>query len=123
MGSLFCPRFYCPGFAQSPLAFSNFVKTAICIIDAKHHDLRHHACFQGGIAGSKRSLVMQVVCRLPSLQTLDGKAVNQAERDVAQGVVQHEGAMLAVMLSSACLCHKLVRACIRSGQPRRHLWG
>ncbi|KAK9832989.1 hypothetical protein WJX74_003695 [Apatococcus lobatus] len=47
---------------------------------------------------------------LPGLQILDGKAVSQAERTAAQGVVQHEGAMLAVMLSSACLCHKLGRA-------------
>ncbi|KAK9857169.1 hypothetical protein WJX84_001866 [Apatococcus fuscideae] len=48
--------------------------------------------------------------RLQALSILDGKAVSQAERTAAQGVVQHEGAMLAVMLSSACLCHKLGRA-------------
>ena len=57
----------------------------------------------------KTMRAVQVVCRLPSLQMLDGKAVSEAEKDAAKGVVQHEGAMLAVMLSSACLCHKLVR--------------
>lgn len=46
---------------------------------------------------------------LPRLKTLDGRAVAPGEAARAAGAARAEGACLAVMLSNACLVHKLVR--------------
>lgn len=45
----------------------------------------------------------------PSLQLLDGRPVSAEERGAAGGAVAHEATMLALMLSNACLVHKLGR--------------
>lgn len=42
-------------------------------------------------------------------QSLDGRAISGEERARAAGVVQSEAACMVVMLSNACLVHKLVR--------------
>lgn len=49
-----------------------------------------------------------VVTLLPRLQTLDGKVVSAEECERAAVAVQAEAACMAVMLSNACLVHKLV---------------
>lgn len=46
---------------------------------------------------------------LPRLQSLDGRGVTEEERERAPVLVQAEAASLAVMVSNACLVHKLVR--------------
>ena len=46
----------------------------------------------------------------PSLAMLDNRAVSPEERRAAAGAVAHEATMLALMISNACLVHKLGRA-------------
>ncbi|PSC71599.1 hypothetical protein C2E20_5054 [Micractinium conductrix] len=46
----------------------------------------------------------------PSLAVLDNRTVTAEERAAAPGAVGHEATMLALMLSNACLVHKLGRA-------------
>lgn len=46
----------------------------------------------------------------PSLQMLDNRPVTPEEREAAGPAVAHEATMLALMLSNACLVHKLGRA-------------
>lgn len=51
---------------------------------------------------------MQVLARLPRLKSLDGVAVTPEEREAAPVAVQHEAMMLELMVSNACLLHRLV---------------
>lgn len=51
----------------------------------------------------------RVLARLPRLLSLDGRAVAPGEAARAAAAARAEGACLAVMLSNACLVHKLVR--------------
>jgi hypothetical protein len=50
----------------------------------------------------------RVLALLPRLLSLDGRAVTAEERARAAVAVQAEAACTAVMLSNACLVHKLV---------------
>jgi len=50
-----------------------------------------------------------VLVQLPQLRTLDGKAVTEEEVARAHGAVFQEASTLAVMVSNACLVHKLSR--------------
>ena len=54
-------------------------------------------------------LFEQVLQRLPQLQSLDGRAVEGAERRSVAGCLRHEGAIMNLMLANANLAHKLVR--------------
>jgi len=56
-----------------------------------------------------------VLVLLPQLRTLDGKAVTEEEVARAHGAVFQEASTLAVMVSNACLVHKLSR----TAQARR----
>ena len=49
-----------------------------------------------------------VVAHLPGLQMLDGRAVGPEEPQQAVQALRHEEVLMAIMLSSACLVHKLV---------------
>lgn len=49
------------------------------------------------------------MAKLPALQLLDGKAVGPDEPQQALQALRHEGVLMALMLSNACLVHKLVR--------------
>eukprot|EP00891_Asterochloris_glomerata_P002602 jgi/Astpho2/2602/Aster-x0109 len=51
-----------------------------------------------------------VVAAVPSLRQLDGKAVTSEERHQAAMALRHEETVMALMLSNACLVHKLVGA-------------
>ncbi|KAK9851665.1 hypothetical protein WJX84_000831 [Apatococcus fuscideae] len=100
----------CPNlFTEKKISAAEKQITSIDHLPGRYHQAQA-ASFDGNPLSFLPNYRAQVVCRLPGLQMLDGKAVSLAERETAQGVVQHEGAMLAVMLSSACLCHKLGRA-------------
>jgi hypothetical protein len=52
---------------------------------------------------------VQVLRRLGRLKSLDGKPVEEAERRQAALALRREDTMLALMLSNACLVHKIVR--------------
>jgi hypothetical protein len=58
----------------------------------------------------------RVLAALPRLRWLDGAFVSPAEAARAPSVVQAEGACLAVLVSNACLAHKLV--CMEQGQAK-----
>ena len=47
--------------------------------------------------------------QLLNLKQLDGKQVTDEERKQAQAALRHEQVVLALMISNACLVHKLVR--------------
>ena len=49
-----------------------------------------------------------VVAAVPSLRQLDGRAVTSEERHQAAMALRHEETVMALMLSNACLVHKLV---------------
>lgn len=49
-----------------------------------------------------------VVAHLPGLQMLDGRAVGPEEPQQAVEALRHEEVLMAIMLTSACLVHKLV---------------
>lgn len=51
-----------------------------------------------------------VLVRLPQLRMLDGQAVALQEVAAAPGVLQQEESVMAMMVSNACLVHKLVSA-------------
>ena len=51
------------------------------------------------------------MAKLPSLHMLDGKAVGPEEPQQALHALRHEEVLTALMLSNACLVHKLVRHC------------
>ena len=48
------------------------------------------------------------MAKLPGLQMLDGRAVGPEEPQQALQALRHEGVLMALMLSNACLVHKLV---------------
>ena len=52
--------------------------------------------------------MFQVICRLPSLKSLDGVAITADERRGVPLALQHEATILNLMLGNACLLHKLV---------------
>ena len=52
---------------------------------------------------------------MPSLRQLDGRAVTPEERHQAAMALRHEETVMALMLSNACLVHKLVGA--EQGMP------
>ena len=52
--------------------------------------------------------MFQVICRLPSLKSLDGIAITVDERRGVPLALQHEATVLNLMLGNACLLHKLV---------------
>ncbi len=52
----------------------------------------------------------QVLARLPALVQLDGRAVTAGERAAAAESLRREAVVLALLASSAGLCHKLARA-------------
>ena len=45
---------------------------------------------------------------LPGLQMLDGRAVGQQEPEQAVQALRHEEVLTALMLTNACLVHKMV---------------
>ncbi len=51
-----------------------------------------------------------MVVLFPGLRLLDSYAVTEEERAAAPRLVEQEQALMAVMLSSACTVHKMVRA-------------
>lgn len=53
-----------------------------------------------------RNKVMQL---LPRLQMLDGQGISGQDRQRAGAALKQEAACMAVMLSNACMVHKLVR--------------
>ena len=52
--------------------------------------------------------MFQVISRLSSLKSLDGIAITADERRGVPLALQHEATILNLMLSNACLLHKLV---------------
>lgn len=55
------------------------------------------------------------MAQLPGLQMLDGRAVGPEEPQQAVQALRHEEVLMALMLSNACLVHKLV--CYRNLLP------
>ena len=49
-----------------------------------------------------------IVAHLPGLQMLDGRAVGPDEPQQAMQALRHQEMLMALMLTSACLVHKLV---------------
>ena len=49
-----------------------------------------------------------VIAKLPELQMLDGKAIGASEQQHAAQVLKHQDMLLSLMLTNACLVHKLV---------------
>ena len=49
------------------------------------------------------------MAKLPGLQMLDGRAVAPEEPQQAVQALRHEEVLMGLMLSNACLVHKLVR--------------
>eukprot|EP00879_Flechtneria_rotunda_P031942 GHRR01035063.1.p1 GENE.GHRR01035063.1~~GHRR01035063.1.p1 ORF type:complete len:287 (+),score=83.59 GHRR01035063.1:224-1084(+) len=66
------------------------------------------ASFDSNPIASLPNYRAKVVQLLPKLQVLDGIQVTAADRQRAAAAVQHEAACMAVMLSNACMAHKLV---------------
>ena len=62
-----------------------------------------------------------VVAAVPSLRQLDGRAVTPEERHQAAMALRHEETVMALMLSNACLVHKLVGA--EQGLPHAQAFG
>ena len=58
---------------------------------------------------------MQVLQRLPQLQSLDGRDVEPAERAAVGACLRHEAAIMTLMLANANLAHKLLRAMVLHG--------
>lgn len=52
-----------------------------------------------------------IVAHLPGLQMLDGRAVGPHEPQQAVQVLRHQEVLMALMLTTACLVHKLVNPC------------
>lgn len=50
-----------------------------------------------------------IVAHLPGLQMLDGRAVGPEESQQAVQALRHQAVLMALMLTNACLVHKLVR--------------
>lgn len=46
---------------------------------------------------------------MPNLRSLDGRAVTDEDRALAEQAVDRERAYLAVLLTNACAVHKMVR--------------
>lgn len=57
---------------------------------------------------------LKVLQLLPGLERLDGVPVQLQDRQKAKVTLQQEAACMAVMLSNACMVHKLVGVIIRS---------
>jgi hypothetical protein len=53
-----------------------------------------------------------IVAHLPGLQMLDGRAVGPDELQQAMQALRHQEVLMALMLTNACLVHKLVTSCI-----------
>ncbi|KAL4442948.1 hypothetical protein ABPG77_008439 [Micractinium sp. CCAP 211/92] len=69
------------------------------------------ASFEGNPMADLPNYRAQVIHRLgPTLAVLDNRPVSAEERAAASGAVAHEATLLALMLSNACLVHKLGRA-------------
>lgn len=51
------------------------------------------------------------MAKLPGLHMLDGRAVGPEEPQQALQALRHEEVLMALMLSNACLVHKLVGHC------------
>jgi hypothetical protein len=51
---------------------------------------------------------LKVLQLLPELEVLDGVSVQPQDRQKVKVALQHEAACMAVMLSNACMVHKLV---------------
>ena len=62
-----------------------------------------------------------MVAAVPSLRQLDGRAVTPEERHQAAMALRHEETVMALMLSNACLVHKLVGA--EQGLPHAQAFG
>lgn len=52
----------------------------------------------------------KVVQMLPKLQMLDGQGISSQDRQRAAAALNQEAACMAVMMSNACMVHKLVSA-------------
>ena len=59
-----------------------------------------------------------MLARLPALVQLDGRAVTAGERAAAAESLRREAVVLALLASSAGLCHKLARASVLGGSTQ-----
>ncbi len=57
-----------------------------------------------------------IVAHLPGLQMLDGRAVGPEEPQQAVQALRHQEVLTALMLTNACLVHKLVSCHILSAE-------
>lgn len=66
------------------------------------------ASFEGNPIARLPNYRAQVIARLQGLQMLDGRPVGAEERDQAALALRHQDVVIALMLSNACIVHKLV---------------
>jgi hypothetical protein len=66
------------------------------------------ASFTGNPMASLPNYRSHVISLLPNLQSLDGITISKQERQSSTSLLQQEAACMALMLSNACLVHKLV---------------
>ena len=60
-----------------------------------------------------------MISRLPGLQVLDGRAVGPDEPQQAVQALRHQQVVMSLMLTNACLVHKLV--CLSTLQAMHEL--